>query len=74
MEQTVPVWMVSAEIIRFMTQSPGILGGRTLQFGHEGLPDVLGLRARQPEGAVVKVMSIPNNRCIQVLILENVGH
>ena len=39
------------------------------------LPDILGLRARQPEAAVMKVMSIPNNRCIRVLIPdENVGH
>ena len=40
----------------------------------ERIPDVLGLRARQPEAVVVKVMSIPDNRCIRVLIPdENVG-
>ena len=39
------------------------------------LPHVLGLRARQPEAAVVRVMSMPNNRCIRVLIPdENVGY
>ena len=37
-------------------------------------PDVLGFRAREPESAVVKVMSIPDNRCIKILIPdENVG-
>ena len=32
------------------------------------IPDVIGLRAMQPDAAVIKVMSIPNNRCIRVVI------
>ena len=39
------------------------------------IPDVLSLRARWPEAAVVKVMSRKDNRCVRVLIPdENVGH
>ena len=39
------------------------------------IPDVLGLRARRPEAAVVKVMSRKDNWCVQVLIPdENVGN
>ena len=39
------------------------------------IPDVIGLCAVQPEAAVVKVMSIPDNRCVRVVIPdENVGH
>ena len=32
------------------------------------IPDVIGLRAIQPDAAVVKVMSILNNRCVRVVI------
>ena len=32
------------------------------------IPDVIGLRAIQPDAAVIKVMSIPDNRCIRVVI------
>ena len=28
------------------------------------IPDVMGLRAIQPDAAVIKVMSIPDNHCI----------
>ena len=35
------------------------------------IPDVIGLRAMQPVAAVVKVMSIPNNRCVWVVISDN---
>ena len=35
------------------------------------IPDVIGLRAIQPDAAVVKVMSIPNNRCVRVVIPDN---
>ena len=39
-----------------------------------GIPDVIGLHAVQPDAAVVKVMSIPDNRCIRVVIPDdNVG-
>ena len=39
------------------------------------IPDVLGLRARRPEAAVVKVMLRKDNRFVRVLIPdENVGH
>ena len=39
------------------------------------IPDVLGLRARRPVAAVVKVMSRKDNRCVRVLIPDkNVGH
>ena len=39
-----------------------------------GIPDVIGLRAEQRDAAVVKVMLIPDNRCIHVVILDdNVG-
>ena len=31
------------------------------------IPDVIGLRAIQPDTAVIKVMSIPDNCCIRVL-------
>ena len=34
------------------------------------IPDVIGLHAWQPEAAVVKVMSIPNNHCVWVVILD----
>ena len=48
---------------------------RLYDLGTKRIPDVLGLQARQPEAAVVKVMSIQDNRCIRVLIPdENVGH
>ena len=32
------------------------------------IADVIGLRATQPNAAVVKVMSVPNNRCVRVVI------
>ena len=39
------------------------------------IPDALGLCARRPEAAVVKVMSRKDNRCVRVMIPdENVGH
>ena len=39
------------------------------------IPDVLGLRARRPEAAVVEVMSRKDNQCVWVLIPDgNVGH
>ena len=35
------------------------------------IADVIGLRAIQPAAAVVKVMSISNNRCVLVVIQDN---
>ena len=35
------------------------------------IPDVIGLRAMQPDAAVIKVMSIPDNRCIRVVIPDD---
>ena len=35
------------------------------------IADVIGLHAIQPAAAVAKVMSIPNNRCVRVVILDN---
>ena len=35
------------------------------------IPDVIGLRAIQPDAAVIKVMSIPDNRCIRVVIHDD---
>ena len=32
------------------------------------IPNVIGLRAIQPDVAVIKVMSIPDNHCIRVVI------
>ena len=38
------------------------------------IPDVIGLHAIQPDAAVIKVMSIPDNRCIRVVIpYDHVG-
>ena len=31
------------------------------------IPDVMGLRALRPSAAIVKVMSVPDSRCIQVV-------
>ena len=57
---------------------PGIFRGfdQTLQSDSlydldSGIPDVIGLRVVQPDAAVVKVMSIPNNRCVRVVIPDN---
>ena len=35
------------------------------------IPDVIGLRAIQPGATVIKVMSIPDNRCIRVVIPDD---
>ena len=35
------------------------------------IPDVIRLRAIQPEAAVIKVMSIPDSRCICVVIRDD---
>ena len=31
------------------------------------IPDVMGLRALHPSAAIVKVMSVPNSRCIRIV-------
>ena len=35
------------------------------------IPDVMGLRAIQLKAAVVKVMSVPDSRCIRVVMLDD---
>ena len=35
------------------------------------IPDILGLRAIQPKAAVVKVMSVPNSRCVRVVVPDD---
>ena len=57
---------------------PGIFRGfdLTLQSDclynlNKDIADVIGLRAIQSDAAVVKVMSIPNNRCVRVVIPDN---
>ena len=57
---------------------PGILRGfyLTLQLDclydlDKDIADVIGLRAIQPDATVVKVMSIPNNGCVRVVIPDN---
>ena len=57
---------------------PGIFRGfdLTLQWDcrydlDKDIADVTGLRAIQPNAAMVKVMSIPNNRCVLVVIPDN---
>ena len=54
---------------------PGIFRGFELTLQSDRLydldsaiPDVIGQHAMQPDAAVIKVMSIPDNRCIRVVI------
>ena len=35
------------------------------------LPDVMGLRATQPRAAIVKVMTVPDSRCVRVIIPDD---
>ena len=42
-----------------------------LYYLDSAIPDVIGLRAMQPDTAVIKVMSIPDNRCIRVVIPDD---
>ena len=35
------------------------------------IPDVMGLRAIQPRAAVVKVMSVPDSRCVRVFVPDD---
>ena len=35
------------------------------------IPDVMGLRAIQPKAAVVKVMSVPDSRCVRVVVPDD---
>ena len=57
---------------------PGMFRGFNLDLRSDRLydldsaiPDVIGLRAIQPDVAVIKVMSIPDNRCIRVVIPDD---
>ena len=54
---------------------PGVFKGFKLNLQSDRLydldsaiPNMISLRAIQPDAAVVKVMSIPDNRCIRVVI------
>ena len=42
-----------------------------LNYLDSAIPDVIDLRAIQPEAAVIKIMSIPDNRCIRVVIPDD---
>ena len=35
------------------------------------IPDVMGLRAIQPSAAIVKVMSVPDSRCVRVVMPDD---
>ena len=57
---------------------PGIFRGFDLDLQSDrhyhldsAIPDVIGLRAIQPDAAVIKVMSIPDNCCIRVVIPDD---
>ena len=67
MDQVGPSYAPSAPL-------PGTLFGPSLDISSEKLydlapdiPDVMGLRALRPSAAVVKVMSVPDSRCIRVV-------
>ena len=67
MDQAGPSYAPSAPL-------PGTFFGPTLDLTSEKLydlapdiPDVMGLRALRPSAAVVKVMSVPDSRCIWVV-------
>ena len=56
------------------TPLPGTFLGLALDLGSDRLydlvddiPDVMGLRALRPSAAIVKVMSVPDSRCIRVV-------
>ena len=60
------------------TPLPGTFLGLTLDLRSDRLydlvnaiPDVMGLRAIQPSAAIVKVMSVPDSRCVRVLTPDN---
>ena len=42
-----------------------------LYYLDSAIPDVIGLHAIQPDAAVIKVMSIPDNRCMRVVIPDD---
>ena len=35
------------------------------------IPDVMGLRAIQPSAAIVKVMSVPDSRCVRLVTFDD---
>ena len=43
------------------------LGSDRLYHLVKDIPDVMGLRALRPSAAIVKVMSVPDNRCVRVV-------
>ena len=57
---------------------PGTLLGLGLDLGSDKLynldsdiPDAMGLRAIRPSAAIVKVMSVPDSRCVRVVISDD---
>ena len=50
---------------------PGTFMGLGLDLPSDRLHDVMGLRAIQPKAAVVKVMSVPNSRCVRVIVPDD---
>ena len=56
-------------------QSPGEVSMTDLGFPQVGLvqdiPDVMGLWALRPSAAIVKVMSVPDSRCIRVVTTDD---
>ena len=69
-------WAVRTPVV--LEPIPGIFRGFDLTLQSDSLydldseiADVIGLRAIQRAAAVVKVMSIPNNRCVRVVIPDN---
>ena len=69
-------WAVRTPAV--LEELPGIFRGFDLTLQSDCLydvdkdiADVIGLRAIQAAAAVVKVMSIPNNRCVRVVIPNN---
>ena len=37
----------------------------------DDIPDVMGLRATRPSAAIVKVMSVPDSRCVRVVLPDD---
>ena len=57
---------------------PGTFLGLTLDLKSDNLhdlggaiPDVMGLRAIQPRAAIVKLMSVPDSRCVRVVVPDD---
>ena len=66
--------VVEYRVVRNKVACGGPGGGRPCYFNPatglydlvNDIPDVMGLRAIQPSAAIVKVMSVPDSRCVRV--------